>query len=113
MHKETISVHGGTYHDAATRGINTPIFTSSSYEYMDLDPAQIQPPDFLHRLKLIRPAVSLGGVETIICAPCETSHSKMSAEERQRAGIADTLLRLSVGIEHADDLMADLTQALG
>lgn len=60
MHKETISVHGGTYHDAATRGINTPIFTSSSYEYMDLDPAQIQPPDFLHRLKLIRPAVSLG-----------------------------------------------------
>ena len=35
MHKETLSVQSGTYHDAATRGINTPIFTSSSYEYLD------------------------------------------------------------------------------
>jgi cystathionine beta-lyase/cystathionine gamma-synthase len=68
--------------------------------------------EFLHRLSLIRPAVSLGGVETIICAPCETSHAKMSAEERRRIGVSDALLRLSVGIEHPDDLTADLTQAL-
>jgi cystathionine beta-lyase/cystathionine gamma-synthase len=68
--------------------------------------------EFLRRLALIRPAVSLGGVETIICSPCETSHAKMSAEERRRIGVSDALLRLSVGIEHPDDLIADLTQAL-
>lgn len=68
--------------------------------------------EFLRRLSLIRPAVSLGGVETIICSPAETSHAKISAEERRRIGISDALLRLSVGIEHPDDLIADLTQAL-
>jgi len=67
---------------------------------------------FLRRLQIIRPAVSLGGVETIICAPAETSHAKIPAEERRRIGVSDSLLRLSVGIEHADDLIADLTQAL-
>ncbi|MFZ5570826.1 MAG: trans-sulfuration enzyme family protein [Thermodesulfobacteriota bacterium] len=66
----------------------------------------------LRRLKVIRPAVSLGGVETIICAPAQTSHSKMSAEERARVGISDSLLRLSAGIEHEADLIADLDQAL-
>lgn len=68
--------------------------------------------EFLRRLSLIRPAVSLGGVETIICAPCETSHAKMSVEERRRIGVSDALLRLSVGIEHPDDLITDLRQAL-
>jgi cystathionine beta-lyase/cystathionine gamma-synthase len=67
---------------------------------------------FLKRLKLIRPAVSLGGVETIICAPSDTSHAKMSADERRRVGISDGLLRLSVGIEHPSDLMEDLDQAM-
>ena len=70
------------------------------------------PDDFLKRLKLISPAVSLGGIESLICAPCTTSHAKMSAEERQRAGISDRLLRLSVGIEHKEDLIDDLRQAL-
>jgi cystathionine beta-lyase len=51
-------------------------------------------------------------VETTICAPAVTSHAKMSAEERQRVGVTDTLLRLSVGIEHIDDLIADFDQAL-
>jgi cystathionine beta-lyase/cystathionine gamma-synthase len=66
----------------------------------------------LRRLKLIRPAVGLGGVESIICAPAETSHAKISREERHRIGITDALLRLSVGIENSDDLLADLSQAL-
>jgi cystathionine beta-lyase len=69
--------------------------------------------EFLSRLKMIRPAVSLGGVETIICAPAETSHVKMSAEERKRVGISDELLRLSVGIEDVDDLIGDLALAFG
>jgi cystathionine beta-lyase len=78
----------------------------------ELDETRVRPAQFLRRLKLIRPAVSLGSVETVICAPSETSHAKISASERRRIGITDALLRLSVGIEHADDLQADLEQAL-
>jgi cystathionine beta-lyase/cystathionine gamma-synthase len=67
---------------------------------------------FLRKLRLIRPAVSLGGVDTTICSPAATSHVKLSAAERQRIGVTDALLRLSVGIEHADDLIQDLSSAL-
>lgn len=68
--------------------------------------------DFQRRLRMIHPAVSLGGVETLICAPAETSHVKMSPKERQRVGISDSLLRLSVGIEHVDDIIEDISQAI-
>jgi cystathionine beta-lyase/cystathionine gamma-synthase len=78
----------------------------------EIDAAQVDPRTFLKRLRLIRTAVSLGGVETTICSPAETSHAKISAAERSRIGITETLLRLSVGIEHADDLVTDLDQAL-
>jgi cystathionine beta-lyase len=68
--------------------------------------------EFLRRLKLIKVALSLGGVETLICAPAQTSHVKISAEDRRRIGIADGLLRLSVGIESPEDLIADLRRGL-
>lgn len=67
---------------------------------------------FIRRLKLIRPAVSLGGIETTICAPAVTSHAKISPSERRRIGITDSLLRLSVGIEQVDDLLDDIEKAL-
>jgi cystathionine beta-lyase len=67
---------------------------------------------FMRKLKIICPAVSLGGVETLVCKPTETSHAKISEEERRRIGVLDTLLRLSVGIENVDDLIDDLNQAL-
>jgi cystathionine beta-lyase/cystathionine gamma-synthase len=51
-------------------------------------------------------------VETLICCPAETSHSKISAEERKRIGVKDSLLRLSVGIENVEDLIDDLRNAL-
>jgi cystathionine beta-lyase len=79
----------------------------------ELDEAVVGPDEYLRRLKLIRPAVSLGGIETTICSPAKTSHAKMSSEERKRIGVTDALLRLSVGIEHVDDLIGDLGQALG
>lgn len=69
--------------------------------------------DLKSRLKLISPAVSLGGVETTICSPVLTSHAKLTAEERAEQGITDRLLRLSSGIEAPQDLIADLEQALG
>jgi len=78
----------------------------------ELDGQRVNPNGFLKKLKLIKPALSLGGVETIICAPVTTSHEKMSSQERAELGITDSLLRLSVGIEDADDIIADIEQAL-
>lgn len=62
----------------------------------------------LRRLKLIRHAPSLGGVESIVSEPRYTSHAHMTSEERAAAGIPDGFVRLSVGIESAEDLIADL-----
>lgn len=67
---------------------------------------------FLKRLKLIQPAISLGGVETIISSPMDTSHAGLSSQERRQTGISDGLLRLSAGIEEEEDIIADLEQAL-
>lgn len=78
----------------------------------ELGSRKIDPYRFLKNLKLIKPALSLGGVETIICAPVTTSHQKMTDEERAQLGITDSLLRLSVGIENVDDIKADIDQAL-
>ena len=61
---------------------------------------------------MITPALSLGGVETIICAPVTTSHQKMTDAQRAELGITDSLLRLSVGIEDPGDIKADIDQAL-
>ena len=79
----------------------------------ELDEKKIASSQFLRRLRLIKPAVSLGGVESTICAPAVTSHAKISAAERKRIGISDSLFRLSVGIEHPEDLTEDLARALG
>jgi cystathionine beta-lyase len=72
----------------------------------------IDPVSYLRRLEMVNCAISLGGVETTICQPVATSHQKMPEVERQRLGITDGLLRLSVGIEDAGDIAADLIQAL-
>ena len=79
-----------------------------SFELAD----DIDPLSYIRRLELVICAVSLGGVETTVCQPVATSHQKVSEEERQRLGITAGLLRLSVGIEDAEDICADLLQAL-
>ena len=63
---------------------------------------------YLRGLNLVFCAVSLGGVESTICQPVATSHEKMPEQERERLGITPRLLRLSVGIEDADDILEDL-----
>ena len=68
--------------------------------------------DILSRLKLIMFAESLGGVESLITHPVSRTHTEILEETREALGITDTLLRLSVGIEDADDIIADLAQAL-
>ena len=65
------------------------------------------------QLKLFSLAPSLGGAESLVTQPCTTTHHGLTAEERARRGISDAMLRLSVGLEDADDLIADLEQALG
>jgi len=67
---------------------------------------------FIGRLEYPICTASLGGVESLVTRPVQTSHSLLSAEELLEAGISDTLIRYSVGIESADDLIADLKQAL-
>lgn len=67
---------------------------------------------FLRRLQLIKHAPSLGGVDSIISEPRYTSHTHLSSEQRTSLGIPDGLLRLSVGVEDASDLIADIEQAL-
>jgi cystathionine beta-lyase/cystathionine gamma-synthase len=68
--------------------------------------------DFLRRLRIARDAVSLGGVESLACHPASTTHSELSREELERAGIGDALVRISVGIEDWRDLLRDFQQAL-
>ena len=66
----------------------------------------------LHRLKLITHAPSLGGTETLVSEPRFSSHEHLSLEERTALGVPDGFLRVSVGIEDPDDIIADLDQAL-
>jgi len=68
--------------------------------------------NFLRHLKIARNAVSLGGVETLVCHPKTTTHSGFTEEEFRQAGITDGLVRVSIGIEHWRDLLADFEQAL-
>jgi len=66
----------------------------------------------MRRLELIKPALSLGGVESTICDPSSTSHRHLTKEQKTKDGISDNLLRLSIGIEDVNDLLSDLNNAL-
>lgn len=67
---------------------------------------------FINALQLFKSAVSLGGTESLICHPASTTQSGVPAELREQAGVPEGLIRLSIGLEHEDDLLADLQQAL-
>ncbi|QKM50777.1 L-methionine gamma-lyase [Burkholderia glumae] len=66
---------------------------------------------FINALHLFKSAVSLGGSESLICHPASTTHSGVSAAQRERDGVSEGLIRVSIGLEHGDDLIADLDQA--
>ncbi|WP_392343403.1 trans-sulfuration enzyme family protein [uncultured Shewanella sp.] len=78
-----------------------------SFELSDLDSAIL----FTRKLNLVKSAMSLGGVESTLCSPSLTSHSKISKSERENLGIFDGLLRFSIGIEDSEDIINDLNQA--
>ena len=68
--------------------------------------------DLIDNLDIFTLAESLGGVESLIAHPATMTHAAMTPEARVTAGITDGLLRLSVGLEHEDDIVTDLLQAL-
>jgi cystathionine gamma-synthase/methionine-gamma-lyase len=68
--------------------------------------------ELIDKLQLMKSAVSLGGTETLICHPASTTHSGVSAEMRKRFGIDDGLIRVSIGLEKPEDLIADLRHAM-
>ena len=67
---------------------------------------------FFSSLKLVALAESLGGVESLVCHPASMTHASIPYEIRQKVGITDELIRLSIGIENMDDILADISQAI-
>ena len=67
---------------------------------------------FFEKVRLITLAESLGGVESLVCHPASMTHASIPKQIRDQVGITDRLIRLSVGIEDADDLIEDLRQAI-
>jgi cystathionine beta-lyase/cystathionine gamma-synthase len=78
----------------------------------DLEGGRAAVQRMLTRFRLVSFAASLGGVETTISHPEITSHRSLSAEERSELGVGPGTVRVSVGIEDADDIIADFSQAL-
>jgi cystathionine beta-lyase len=74
------------------------------------DPGRVD--GMLERFRIATPALSLGGVETLVCIPSATSHRTMTPEERRLAGISDGLVRVSVGVEDIEDLIGDFQAAM-
>ena len=66
----------------------------------------------MSRVSLFRSATTLGGVESLVSEPRLSSHQQLTADEQASMGIHEGFLRLSIGLEHVDDLIADLTRAL-
>jgi cystathionine beta-lyase/cystathionine gamma-synthase len=95
------------HHDIARRQQRGP-GAMISFDLGTLDAAR----RFLNQVKLCSLAESLGGVETLISLPAQMTHASMPPEVRERVGITDGLVRLSVGIEDVEDINADLDQAL-
>jgi O-acetylhomoserine (thiol)-lyase len=67
---------------------------------------------FYNALKLVKRLVNLGDAKTLACHPASTTHRQMSPQEQKKAGVSPEMIRLSIGIEHVDDIIADLSQAL-
>ena len=67
---------------------------------------------FIDALGLFTRLVNIGDAKSLACHPATTTHRQLSSEEMIKAGVSDDLVRLSVGIEHIDDLLADIEQAL-
>lgn len=101
-------IHDAGYQTVYRRQCNGP---GSTFSFV-LEGGRPQAFRFINALRLFKSAVSLGGTESLVCHPASTTHSGVPAELRERAGVSEGLIRVSIGLEHEDDLIADLSQAL-
>lgn len=111
-HPEVVAVHypglsEHPQHALASRQLRQ-YGTVLSFEVADRDTASA----LLGRLRVARVATSLGGPETIVCHPATSTHASLTPDERLAAGVRDGLLRVSVGLEHGGDIVADFEHAL-
>jgi methionine-gamma-lyase len=83
---------------------------SSTFSFV-LDVSKSDAFRLINNLSIFKSAVSLGGSESLVCHPGSTTHSGVSADLREKFGVTDGLIRLSIGLEHPDDLIADLDNA--
>ncbi|KAB1109574.1 cystathionine gamma-synthase family protein [Neorhizobium galegae] len=114
-HPNVEAIHYLPYHDPASpvgkvfAAQCTGGGSTFSFDIRGGQPASFR---FLNALQIFKLAVSLGGTESLASHPATMTHSGVPAEVRQRIGVLDSTIRLSIGIEHPDDLIADLTIAL-
>lgn len=114
-HPEVTKVHYLSFNpsgSAAARVFVAQSTGAGSTFSFDIAGGQVAAFRFLNALQIFKLAVSLGGTESLASLPASMTHSGVPAEVRERMGILESTIRLSIGIEHPDDLVADLNQAL-
>ena len=114
-HPRVEKIHYLPYHDRASpagRVFAAQCSGAGSTFSFDIHGGQKAAFKFLNALQVLKLAVSLGGTESLASHPATMTHSGVPAEIRQRIGVLDSTIRLSIGIEHPDDLIADLEQSL-
>ncbi len=114
-HPKVETIHYLPYHDKSSfagRVFAAQCSGAGSTFSFDIRGGQPAAFKFLNALQILKLAVSLGGTESLASHPATMTHSGVPADVRQRIGVLDATIRLSIGIEHPDDLIADLKQAL-
>src|SRR5207237_7068003 len=114
-HAKVAKVHYLGHHDAASpigRVFASQCTGAGSTFSFDIEGGQAAAFKFLNALQIIKLAVSLGGTESLASLPASMTHSGVPADIRQKIGVLDSTIRLSIGIEHPSDLIADIAQAL-
>ena len=114
-HDRVETIHYPPFYDPASpagRAFAAQCSGAGSTFSFDIEGGQPASFRFLNALKIFKLAVSLGGTESLASHPATMTHSGVPAEVRQRIGVLESTIRLSIGIEHPDDLVADLVQAL-
>jgi O-acetylhomoserine (thiol)-lyase len=108
-HPETIVLHAGYRSDSATTAVAVPIYQTTSYQFNSTEQAGRA---FIDKLQLLYHVANIGDDRSLAIHPATTTHSQLSEEEQLKTGVTDGYVRLSVGIEHVDDIIADIDQAL-
>jgi methionine-gamma-lyase len=114
-HPKVADVHYLAHHDASSpagRLFAKQCTGAGSTFSFDIVGGQAAAFKFLNALQIFKLAVSLGGTESLASLPASMTHSGVPADIRQKIGVLDSTIRLSIGIEHPSDLIADIAQAL-